>query len=112
VPLKTIQNDPKTVKGFVRAVMKGSKFAMDAANRTEIVAIGKKEVPTLGDADLGAIIDSAYKFKLWTVDGQITREMWTTALAVVRSTGILDKDIGYDDVIDMRFVAEVAKEMK
>jgi NitT/TauT family transport system substrate-binding protein len=112
VPLKTIQNDPKTVKGFVRAVMKGSKFAMDAANRTEIVAIGKKEVPTLSDADLGAIIDSAYKFKLWTVDGQITREMWTTALAVVRSTGILDKDIGYDDVIDMRFVAEVAKEMK
>lgn len=112
VPLKTIQSDPKTVTGFVRAVMKGSKFSMDPANRAEVVAIGKKEVPTLKDEDINSIIDSAQSFKLWTTDGQITPEMWKTALAVVRSTGILDKDIAYEDVVDGRFAADVAKEMK
>jgi len=112
VPLKTIQSDPATVTGFVRAVMKGSKFSMDPANRAEVVAIGKKEVPTLKDEDINSIIDSAQAFKLWTTDGQITPEMWKTALAVVRSTGILDKDIAYEDVVDGRFAAEVAKEMK
>ncbi|MGE3935279.1 MAG: ABC transporter substrate-binding protein [Rhodospirillaceae bacterium] len=112
VPLKTIESDPKTVKGFVRAVMKGSRFSMDPAKRADVVAIGKKEVPTLKDEDINAIIDNAQAFKLWTADGQITPEMWKTALAVVRSTGMLDKDIAYDDVIDGHFAAEVAKEMK
>ena len=110
VPLKTIENDPKSVKGFVRAVLRGSRFAMDKANRVELITIGKKEVPTLSDDDIGAIIDNAHGYQLWSPDGQITPEMWQTAHTVVRSTGILDKDIGYAEVIDMRFVADVLKE--
>jgi hypothetical protein len=85
---------------------------MDPANRAEVIAIGKKEVPTLGNDDINAIIDSAQQFKLWTTDGLITRDMWATAHAVVRSTGILDKDISFEDVIEPRFAAEVAKELK
>jgi NitT/TauT family transport system substrate-binding protein len=112
VPLKTIQSDPKTVTGFVRAVMKGSRFSLDPANRAEVVAIGKKEVPTLNESAINSIIDSAQTFKLWTTDGQITPDMWKTALAVVRSTGMLDKDIRYEEVIDGRFAADIAKEMK
>jgi NitT/TauT family transport system substrate-binding protein len=112
VPLKTIENDPKSVTGFVRAVLRGSQFAMDKANRAELIAIGKKEVPTLSEDDVSAIIDNAHGYQLWSPDGQITPEMWKTAHSVVRSTGILDKDIAYAEVIDMRFVADVLRGMK
>ena len=112
VPLNTIRNDANTVKSFVRAVIRGSRFATDAKNRAELIEIGQKEVATLKPDDLNTIINSALEHKLWSTDGQITPQMWKTALAVVRVTGILDKDVAYDEVIDMRFVAEVLKEMK
>ena len=112
VPLKTVNEDPKTVKSFVRAIIRGSRFATDPKNREELRKVGQKEMPTLKDADFNAILDSAYDHKLWSTDGQITPEMWKTALAVVRSTGMLEKDIAYDDVIDMRFVKDVLQEMK
>lgn len=112
VPLKTIQEDPGTVKSFVRAVIRGSRFAMNPKNRDALRKIGQKEMPTLKDADFNAILDSAYEHKLWSSDGQITPEMWKTAFAVVRSTGMLEKDIAYDEVIDMRFVTEVLQTMK
>jgi NitT/TauT family transport system substrate-binding protein len=112
VPLKTIQEDPGTVRSFVRAVIRGSRFAMESKNRDELRKIGQKEMSTLKDEDFNAILDSAYEHKLWSSDGQITPEMWKTALAVVRSTGMLEKDIAYDDVIDMRFVKEVLQTTK
>lgn len=112
VPLSTIRNDAKAVKSFVRAVIRGSRFATDAKNRAALLEIGQKEVPTLKPEDFYAILDNALEYKLWSTDGQITPEMWKTGLAVVRVTGILDKDIAYDEVIDMRFVAELLKEMK
>ena len=93
-------------------VKKNARYASDPKNRAELFKVGQKEMPTLKEADFNAIVDSALAHKLWSTDGQITREMWKTALAVVRSTGILEKDIGYDEVIDMRFVPEVLKEMK
>lgn len=110
VPLKTIQEDPETVKAFVKATIRGSRFATDPGNRAELMEIGQKEMPTLNERDFNAILDSAYEHKLWSADGEITEEMWKTALAVVRSTGMLDKDIRYDEVIDMRFVRELKKE--
>jgi len=110
--LKTIQEDPGTVRSFVRAVIRGSRFAMESKNRDELRKIGQKEMSTLKDEDFNAILDSAYEHKLWSSDGQITPEMWKTALAVVRSTGMLEKDIAYDDVIDMRFVKEVLQTTK
>lgn len=112
VPLRAIETDAKAVRSFVRAVIRGSRYASDPTNRAELFKVGQKEMPTLKEADFNAIVDNALAHKLWSTDGQITREMWKTALAVVRTTGILDKDIGYDEVIDMRFVAEVLKEMK
>ncbi|SRR5579885_2081947 len=112
VPKKTIQQDPKTVKGFVRAVIRGSEFATNPENRKKLLEIGHEEMPTIAEPDLEAILDSATKYHLWSTDGQITPQMWKTALAVVRTAGMLDKDIAYDDVIDMHFVKEVLADMK
>lgn len=112
VPLKTIKDDPKLVKDFVRAVIHGSAFATNPKNRPELLKIAHLEMPTFKEADLGAILDGAYQYKLWSSDGEITPQMWKTALAVVRAAGMLDKDIPYDDVIDMHFVKEVMAEKK
>jgi NitT/TauT family transport system substrate-binding protein len=44
---------------------------------------------------------------MWSHDGLISRQSWTTASAVVREAGILKSDIKYEDIIDMSFVEAV-----
>src|SRR5580704_14593804 len=105
VRLDTIQKDPELVRAFVRGMVKGLKFLY--ANRDESAEIAKKQFPTMPLDDLKATLDRSFADELWSRDGMISREAWTTAHAVVRSADILKTDVKYDEIIDMSFVGTI-----
>lgn len=102
IRLDSIKEDPKLVAAFVADVIKGLKFTY--AERDKAVAVAKKEFPTMSTADLKATLDRSFADELWSKDGMVSPESWTTASMVVRTAGILKKDVAYDDIIDMQFV--------
>jgi len=102
VRLDTIQKDPGLVRGFVRGMMKSLKFVHD--NHDEAAEIAKTQFPTMALDDLKATLDRSFADNLWSKDGMVSREAWTTAHAVVRSADVLKTDVKYDEIIDMSFV--------
>jgi NitT/TauT family transport system substrate-binding protein len=98
----TMKKDPELVRGFVRAIAKSLKFTYE--NPAEAAEIAKKEFPTMPLADLKATLDRSFADEMWSHDGQISRQAWTTASKVVRDVGILKSDVAYDQIIDMSFV--------
>ena len=105
VRLDTIQKDPELVRTFVRGMMKALKFVY--ANPAEASAIAKEQFPTMPLEDMQATLDRSFKDEMWSHDGLISRQSWTTASAVVREAGILKSDIKYEDIIDMSFVEAI-----
>jgi NitT/TauT family transport system substrate-binding protein len=103
--LDTIRKEPELVRAFVRGMVKGLKFLYD--NRNESAEIAKKQFPTMPLDDLKATLDRSFADELWSRDGVISREAWTTAQAVVRSADILKTDVNYDEIIDMSFVESI-----
>ncbi len=105
VRLDTIQKDPELVRTFVRGMMKGLKLVY--ADPAEASAIAKAQFPTMPLDDMRATLDRSIQDEMWSHDGTISRQSWTTASAVVREAGILKADIKYEDIIDMSFVESV-----
>jgi NitT/TauT family transport system substrate-binding protein len=105
VRLDSIQKDPELVRIFVRGMAKGLKFIY--ANPTEATEIAKAQFPTMPIEDLRATLDRSFNDEMWSRDGMISRQSWTTASAVVREAGILKSDIKYDEIIDMSFVEAI-----
>jgi NitT/TauT family transport system substrate-binding protein len=102
VRLESIQKDPELVRTFVRGMIKGLKFVY--ANPAEAAAIAKVQFPTMPIEDLQATLDRSFKDEMWSRDGMISQQAWTTASAVVREAGILKSDVKYEEIIDMSFV--------
>jgi NitT/TauT family transport system substrate-binding protein len=105
----SIQKEPALVKGLVKAVMRGLIYTH--THQAEMISFATKEYPTASPDDLKASLDRAFADDIYSTDGFIPPESWTTSEAVVRQAGILKQHVGYDEVIDMRFVKEVQKEL-
>jgi len=105
----SITNQPKLVKSLVKAVVRGLVYVN--THRDELVDIAASEFPTASKDDLRAMANRAFADDIFSHDGYIPPEAWTTGEAVVREPGILKKPVGYDEVIDMTFVKEVHKEL-
>jgi len=105
VRLDSIQKEPEVVKGFVKGMVKALKFLY--ANPNESAEIAKKQFPTMPLEDLKATLDRSFKDEMWSKDGMISKEAWTTASSVVREAGILKTDVKYEEIIDMSFVESV-----
>jgi NitT/TauT family transport system substrate-binding protein len=105
VRLDSIQKDPDAVAGFVRGVIKGLHETY--AHPDEAMAIAQKEFPTMAPEDLKATLDRTFADQLWSHDGMVSRDSWTTAQKVVRGADILKADVAYDDIIDMQFVNSI-----
>src|SRR3984893_2049098 len=105
VRLDTIQKDPELVRAFVRGMIKGLKFLDE--NHAESAEVAKKQFPTMPLDDLKATLDRSFADNLWSKDGMVSREGWTTAHAVVRSADVLKTDVKYDEIIDMSFVDSI-----
>ncbi|MDB5084597.1 MAG: transporter substrate-binding protein [Bacilli bacterium] len=103
VKLDSVKSDPKTTQAFVDGMIKGLAFLRD--NKAESMKIAKLEFPTMSEQLLQATVDRSYADNIWEFSGQVTKQSVDTALAVVRSAGLLKDDkIGYDNIIDMDFV--------
>jgi NitT/TauT family transport system substrate-binding protein len=106
----TIRNDPETVHGFVRAMVRALVYAN--AHKDEMLDFAKKEFPTAPADGLTASLDRIYKDNIYSNDGFIPPEAWALGNAVVKEGGVLKADVPYDDVVDMQFVNQVRKELK
>jgi NitT/TauT family transport system substrate-binding protein len=102
VRLDSIQKQPEVVTGFVRGMMKGLKFLY--ADPTGAAEIAKAQFPTMPLEDLKATLDRSFADEMWSKDGLISEQAWTTAKAVVMDAGLLKQDVAYDQIIDMSFV--------
>jgi NitT/TauT family transport system substrate-binding protein len=102
VRYESITKDPKTVQGFVRAMLRALKETQD--DRAETLRIAQKEFPTISPAALKTAMDRYYAEEIWSRDGLVSEQSWKTAKAVVTGAGILKQDVPYNDVIDMQFV--------
>jgi NitT/TauT family transport system substrate-binding protein len=105
VRLDSIQKDPELVRTFVRGMVKGLKFTY--ASPDEASAIAKAQFPTMAQDDLRATLDRSFADQMWSKDGMISKQAWTTAKAVVMEAGILKSDVAYESIIDMSFVESV-----
>jgi NitT/TauT family transport system substrate-binding protein len=105
VRLDSIQKDAELVRTFVRGMVKGLKFTY--ANPDEASAIAKAQFPTMAQEDLRATLDRSFADQMWSKDGMISKQAWTTAKAVVTEAGILKSDVAYESIIDMSFVESV-----
>jgi NitT/TauT family transport system substrate-binding protein len=105
----SIEKEPKLVKGLVKAVVRGLVYTN--THRDELVSLAAAEFPIAAKDDLEAMASRAFADDIFSHDGYIPPEAWATGEAVVRQPGILKKHVGYDEVIDMRFVKEVQKEL-
>jgi NitT/TauT family transport system substrate-binding protein len=104
-----IEKDPATVKGFVKAVVRGLIYT--DTHRAEMLDFAKTEFPTASDDDLKASLDRSFADGLFSRDGYIPKESWATGETIVLDAGILKQHVSYDEVIDMRFVNDVRKEL-
>lgn len=106
----SIRKDPQVVRGLVKAVMRGLRYTN--GHPSEMLDFAKAEFPTASAEDLKASLDRTFADHIYSDDGFIPQQAWTTGEAVVRQAGILKQDVGYDEVIDMQFVKDVQKELK
>jgi len=103
---ESIDNEPEVVEGFARATMKGLAFVYE--NFDESAEIAQAEFPTMPPADLEATLNRSFEDELWSPDGIITPESWEVAHNVVRNAGNLDRDIAFEEIIDIS-IAEKAR---
>jgi NitT/TauT family transport system substrate-binding protein len=102
-----IDKEPQLVTDFVAAAIQAQKTVLTEPDRVR--AIAAREFPTMNPADLKATLDRTYADDLWSPDGTISRQAWTTMHSVVRTIGALKIDVPYDDVIDNSFVDRLTK---
>ena len=99
---ESIEKDPATVEKFAHATILALRYTFD--HREEAAAVAKLEFPTMAPDDLKATLDRSYADQIWSKDGDVSAQSWTTAQSVVRDAGLLKQDVPYDQIIDMRFV--------
>jgi NitT/TauT family transport system substrate-binding protein len=105
----SIANEPKLVKGLVKAVVRGLVYVN--THRDEMLGFAASEFPAAPKDSLKAMATRAFADDIFSHDGYIPPQAWATGEAVVRVPGILKKDVGYDEVVDMRFVKEAQNEL-
>ena len=102
-----IRDNPERVKGFVLAMVEGLKDVY--AHPDIALQIARKEFPTMAEEDLKATFDRAFADQIWSEDGMITPESWTTAESVVLQAGLLKSPVAYEDIFDMQYVPKSDK---
>jgi NitT/TauT family transport system substrate-binding protein len=107
VAKSVIDKEPQLVTDFVAAAIQAQKTVLAEPDRVR--AIAAREFPTMNPADLKATLERTYADDLWSPDGAISRQAWTTMHAVVRTIGALKIDVPYEDVIDNSFVERLTK---
>ena len=101
----SIEKDPAMVEIFVRNLIRGLQFTYNSPDEAAVIA--RKEFPTMPLDDMRATLDRSFADALWSHDGLVSQQGWTTAKDVVMTAGLLKQDVPYDAIIDMSFVKKV-----
>lgn len=102
IPLKVINAEPELVQSVVNAMKKALEFTF--ANPEEVDQIAKAEFPTLPEEQRKAMIKRVLDNKMWQQDGSMPREAWDKLLAIVKISGMLKKDVAYEEVFEPKFL--------
>ena len=102
----TIENDPDTCRKFVRAMLR----ALTAVQEDHAMAarVLEMEFSTLNEAGRAAALERAYDDCLWSEDGIITPRAVDMTMTVLAASGLYEGEWAYDQLVDMRFVEELA----
>lgn len=107
VKRSTIENDPETCLGFVRAMLRALRAVQE--DHALAARILEKEFPTLTEEGRAAALTRAYEDELWSLDGIISEDAVNLTMTVLRSSGLFEGEYGYDDAVDMRFVNQLTQ---
>lgn len=100
----TIAGDPKTVQAFTDAMIEALKVT--ATSRSTVEAVAHKEFPTLDEMGVKGSLDRFYKDHIWSSNGMISPDGYTTDMNVVYGSGVFETHVDYGSVIDMQFVSK------
>jgi NitT/TauT family transport system substrate-binding protein len=98
----SIEKDKPATEAFARGVIAGLQATY--ADPAEAASIAKLEFPTMPLEDMKATLDRSFADELWSHDGRVSEQAWTTAQDVVLSAGVLKQPVPYADIIDMSFI--------
>lgn len=105
----TIENDPETCLAFVRAMMKALVTVQE--DHEMAARVLEKEFSTLTQEGRDAALNRAWEDQLWSVDGWISRQAVETNMDVLENSGIFQGEWSYEELVDMRFVKQLAPEL-
>ena len=71
----------------------------------------EKEFSTLTQEGRDAALNRAWEDQLWSVDGWISRQAVETNMDVLENSGIFQGEWSYEELVDMRFVKQLAPEL-
>jgi NitT/TauT family transport system substrate-binding protein len=106
----SLAREPALVRSLVKAVMRGLLYVN--THQAEMLEAAKLEFPTAAPEDLQASLSRSFADGIFSVDGFIPPKAWETGEAVIRQAGILKAPVAYNEVIDMRFVVDLQRELK
>lgn len=105
-----IKDNRETVKGFLRAVMKGIDYVTTASDE-EIVASLKPSFPGVTDDIIARSINSYKSIDAYMTDPVMTEESFDNLVELLRSMGTLDKQVSFGEIVDNSIVKEIAQEL-
>lgn len=101
---KFVKNNPETMQKFANAIVR----AMIWINKNSNETVAKKAFAYFPDGSVNAK-SLTYLRPSLSVDGFITPEGHNTIIAFCKSSGIIDRDIPYDEINDMSFIKRTRK---
>ena len=104
---KFVKNNPETMQKFANAIVR----AMIWINKNSNETVAKKAFAYFPDGSVNAK-SLTYLRPSLSIDGFITPEGHNTIIAFCKSSGIIDRDIPYDEINDMSFVKKAYAKYK
>ena len=102
VAQELIEKQPDVVRSIVRGTLKSLDYTFK--NPEDVKAIARLEFPTLPPEDIDAILGRIMQDQMWQRDGRTDAAAWKRLHDVVRSTGLLSRDVKFEEIFDLRFV--------
>ncbi len=104
-----IKNNRDTVKGFLRAVLRGIEF-IDTATDEVIVETLKPSFPGITDDIIAQSVNRYKEIDAYMSDPVMTEEAFNNLVTLLRSMGTLEKQVSFDEIVDNSVVQEIAQE--
>ncbi len=104
-----ISNNKETVKGFMRAVMRGIDFVMTASDE-EIVTSLAPSFPGVTDDIIAKSVKSYKDIDAYMTNPVMSDKSFTNLINLLIESGTLTKSVAFSDIVDNSIVEELQNE--